>query len=331
MSDISSVRWRDLRSQLQGGGIIVECVDPSIPGCLIGVRDDGTLHLLISIGEEPNKIPPDLEAIVVRIIETDQLYLDIYAKAHFEMVFTPLANQIFAGVTVQGRKPIDVVVQTIEEFRGALRPLKPDLTLTEQIGLFGEIWVLRYVLIPNIGPHACFLWSGPDSERHDFIGHGAHIEVKTTTRSEDRHEISRTDQLRAPRGKRLLFASIQLEKSEAGAMTLAVLIDEVIDILGNDGKAIDAFESRLAKMRWHDGLRQSAELKKFNLRDAQFFEVEGTFPRLTDDYVPPRGITAIRYTIDISSRSTLDREIVDEIVQTMCVPSCNLANWNSSP
>jgi hypothetical protein len=321
MSDISAVRWQDLRSQSQGGGTLVECVDPSIPGCLIGVDDDGTLHLMIAIGEEPNKIPPDLEAIVVRIIETDQLYLDIYAKGHFEMVFTPLANQIFAGVTVQGRKPIDVVMQTIEEFRSALKPVKPDLTLTEQIGLFGEIWVLRYVLIPNIGARACFLWSGPDSERHDFIGHSAHIEVKTTTRSEDKHEISRMDQLRAPCGKRLLFASIQLEKSEAGAMTLAVLIDEVIEVLGKDGKAIDAFESRLAKMRWHDGLRQSAELKKFNLRDAQFFEVEGTFPRLVDDYVPPRGITAIRYTIDISSRPTLDRDIVDEIVQTMCVPS----------
>ena len=161
------------------------------------------------------------------------------------------------------------------------------------------------------------MWSGPDSERHDFIGDNAHVEVKTTTKSEDRHEISRMDQLRAPCGKKLLFASIQLERSAGGEKTLATLIDEVIAILGIDGKAIDAFEARLSKMRWHDGLRQSSELKKFNLRDAQFFEVEGSFPRLPDNYVPPRGITSIKYTIDISSRPVIDRGVVDGIIKSM--------------
>lgn len=317
MSSITATRWQSLRDQSQGPGILVERVDPEIPGCLMGVDGDGHLHLMISIGEEPFELPPALEAVAVQVIETDRTYLDVCAKVHYEMIFTPMANQILVGVSVQGRKPIDVVTETIEEFRGALKPLKPDLTLSEQIGLFGEIWVLRNVLIPSIGASACYMWSGPDSERHDFIGNGAHIEVKTTTRSEDRHEISRMDQLRAPEGKRLLFASIQLERSEAGASTLATLIDEVVSVLGVDGKAIDAFESRLAKMRWHDGIRQSSELKKFNLRDAQFFEVEGSFPRLPDDYVPPRGITAIKYTIDISSRPVLDRTVVDAIVKSM--------------
>lgn len=317
MNSITAARWQSLKSQTHGGGTLVEQVDPANQGCLMGVDEEGFLHLMIAIDEDPDKIPPELEAVIVQIIETDRTYLDVYAKGHYEMIFTPMANQIFVGVSVQGRKPIDVVVETIEEFRGALKPLKPDLTLTEQIGLFGEIWVLHNVLIPNIGARACSLWSGPDAERHDFIGNNAHIEVKTTTRSEDKHEISRMDQLRAPSGKSLLFASIQLEKSEAGEKSLATLIDEVTEALGMDGKAIDVFESRLAKMHWHDGLRQSSSLRKFNLRDVQFFEVEGGFPRLPDDYVPPRGITAIKYTIDISSRSVLDRGVVDEIIKSM--------------
>jgi hypothetical protein len=317
MSKITAERWQSLKSQLNGTGTVVERVDPVIEGCLMGVDTNGRLHLMIAIGEEPAKIPQELEAVIVQIIATDRTYLDIYAKGHYEMIFTPMANQIFAGVSVQGRKPIDVVIETIEEFRGALKPLRPDLTLSEQIGLFGELWVLCHVLIPKIGGRACALWSGPNSERHDFVGDNVHIEVKTTTKSEDKHEISRMDQLRAPGSKRLLFASIQLEKSDGGDNTLATLIDEVIDALGIDGKSIDAFEARLAKMRWHDGLRQSSELRKFNLRDALFFEVEGSFPRLPDDYVPPRGITAIKYTIDISSRSVLDRVAVDEIIQSM--------------
>lgn len=317
MSSITAARWTSLKSQSQGSGTLVELVDPAIQGCLMGVDDDGALHLMIATSEEPDKLPLALEAVAVQIIETDRTYLDVYAKGHYEMIFTPMANQIFAGVSIQGRKPIDAIVETMEEFRGALKPLKPDLTLAEQIGLFGEIWVLRYVLIPNIGARACSLWSGPHAERHDFIGDNAHIEVKATTKSEDKHEISRMDQLRAPSRKKLLFASIQLEKSEGGENTLATLIDEVIEALGANGKAIDAFESRLAKMRWHDGLRQSSELKRFSLRDALFFEVEGSFPRLPDDYVPPRGITAIKYTIDISSRSVLDLGVVNDIIKSM--------------
>jgi hypothetical protein len=317
MISITAARWLNLKSQVKGPGTLVEQIDPSIPGCLMGVDEDGFLHLMIAVGEEPIEVPQELEAILVQVIETDRTYLDVSAKGHYEMIFTPMANQIFVGVSAQGRKPIDVVVDTIEEFRGALKPLKADLSLAEQIGLFGEIWVLRNVLIPTIGNRGCSIWSGPDSDRHDFVGDNVHIEVKTTTRSEDKHEISRMDQLRAPPGKRLLFASIQLEKSQGAEKTIATLVDEVIALLGKDGKAIDAFEFRLSKMRWHEGLRQSSELRKFNVRDAQFFEVEGSFPRLPDDYVPPRGITAIRYTIDISSRSVLDRSVVNEIIKSM--------------
>lgn len=295
----------------------MEQVDPDIPQCLMGVEDDGSLHLMIAVGEEPKEIPQELEAVMVRVVQTDRLYLDVMSKGHYEMIFTPLANQIFTGVAVQGRKPIDAVCDAIAEFRGAMKPLKASLSLTEQIGLVGEVWVLRHVLLPVLGPRACWLWTGPDAERHDFVGELTHIEVKTTTRSEDRHEISRLDQLRAPAGKTLLLASVQLERTEAGEMTLATLIDSVIADLGNDGYAIAQLNSRLAAAQWHDGIRQSSELQRFNLRDAQFFEVKGTFPRMPDDYAPPRGIVAIKYTIDLSARAVLDRGSVTELVQQM--------------
>ena len=232
MSSVSTARWLQLKGQYEGGALLVERMDPEISECLIGVDANGFLHLLVAIREEPQSLPQELEAIVVQTIETDKLYLDISAKGHYEMIFTPLVNQIFSGIYVQGRDSIDVVIETIEEFRGALKPIKPDLTMSEQIGLVGELWVLSNALIPIIGTRACYLWSGPNSERHDFIGDGVHIEVKTTTKSEDRHEISRLDQLRAPTEKKLIFASIQLERTDGGAITVATLIDEVISALG---------------------------------------------------------------------------------------------------
>ena len=76
MTSITAERWANLKAQSQGGGTLVEPVDPDIPGCLVGVDEDSFLHLMIAIGEEPEDIPQELEAVVVRVIETDRLYLD---------------------------------------------------------------------------------------------------------------------------------------------------------------------------------------------------------------------------------------------------------------
>ena len=141
--------------------------------------------------------------------------------------------------------------------------------------------------------------------------------MKTTTKSEEKHEISRLDQLRAPEGKRLLLASVLLERSVAGESTIADLVDEIIEKLENDGRAIDVFEAGLKRLGWHEGLRQSGSLVRFNLRSVRVFEVDGSFPRLPDDYDPPRGVTAIKYTIDLAARSMLGVNEAKEILAAM--------------
>src|SRR5262249_39242488 len=118
------------------------------------------------------------------------------------------------------------------------------------------------------------------------------------------------DQLRAPNAKRLLLVSVLLERSIGGERTLADLVDEILGRLGNDGGAIDDFENKLKTLRWHDGLRQTGSLLRFTLREVHVFEVEGSFPGLPDDYVPPRGVTAIKYTIDVAARASLSMDQV---------------------
>lgn len=130
--------------------------------------------------------------------------------------------------------------------------------------------------------------------------------MKTTTRSEPKHEISRIDQLRAPPEKRLLFVSVMLEKSLGGNETLADRIDEVRERLGTDGRALDVFDSRLATLGWHEGLRQTGDLLRFTFRSVHVFEVAGMFPRLPDDYVAPLGVTSIKYSINVESLPSLD-------------------------
>ncbi|WP_036105841.1 PD-(D/E)XK motif protein [Lysobacter capsici] len=306
MSEITQERWASLRGQRPPHEDIYEVVADDFEAALISVSNDGRLHLLLAVDVAPQSLPPDLQSLQVRILEGEKIWVDVSARSHHEELLTLFANKVLYAIRIEGRDPAVSVERIIDDMRAALRPLITDLGATEQIGLFGELWVLSNVLLPTLGARVCHLWSGPESERHDFVGQGVHIEVKTTTRSEPKHEISRIDQLKAPVGKRLLFVSVMLEKSLGGDETLADRVDEIRGKLGSDGRALDVFDSRLAQIGWHEGLRQTGALLRFTFRDVHVFEVVGTFPRLPDDYVPPLGVTGIKYSINVGSLPSLD-------------------------
>lgn len=315
MTEITQERWARLREQRPPHETIYELATDGFEAALISISDDGRLHLLLAIDLAPPSLPPDLQSLQVRILEGGQIWMDVSARSHHEELLTLVANKVLYAIRTEGRDPSVSVERIIDDMRAALRPLVPDLGTTEQIGLFGELWVLSNVLFPTLGARVCHLWSGPESERHDFVGQGVHVEVKTTTRSEPKHEISRIDQLKAPVGKRLLFVSVMLEKSLGGDETLADRVDEIREKLGTDGHALDVFESRLAQLGWHEGLRQTGALLRFTFRDVHVFEVTGTFPRLPDSYVPPLGVTGIKYSISVGSLPSLDVTEVRQILE----------------
>ncbi len=316
MVEITQARWASLREQRLPHEDIYEQAAEDLEAALIGVSVEGRLHLLLAIDVAPQNLPPDLQSLQVRILEGGQTWLDVSARSHHEELLTLVANKVLYAIRIEGRDPAVSVERIIDEMRAALRPLAPDLSTAEQIGLFGELWVLSNVLLPTLGPRVSHLWSGPESERHDFVGQGVHIEVKTTTRSEPKHEISRLDQLKAPANKRLLFVSVMLERSLGGDETLADRVDEIREKLGSDGHALDAFDSRLAQLGWHEGLRQTGALLRFTFRDVHVFEVAGNFPRLPDDYMPPPGVTGIKYSINVGSLPSLDVSEVREVLLT---------------
>ncbi|MNX79840.1 hypothetical protein D3C86_1114840 [compost metagenome] len=316
MVEITQDRWASLREQRLPHEAIYEQAAKDLEAALIGVSDDGRLHLLLAIDVAPKNLPPDLQSLQVRILEGEQTWLDVSARSHHEELLTLVTNKVLHAIRIEGRDPAVSVERIIDDMRAALRPLTPELSTAEQIGLFGELWVLSNVLFPTLGSRVCHLWSGPESERHDFVGQGVHVEVKTTTRSEPKHEISRLDQLKAPASKRLLFVSVMLEKSLGGDETLADRVDEIREKLGSDGRALDAFDSRLAQLGWHEGLRQTGALLRFTFRDVHVFEVAGDFPRLPDDYLPPLGVTGIKYSINVGSLPSLDVSEVQEVLLT---------------
>jgi hypothetical protein len=283
----------------------------------IGMDSAGHLHLLIPMDQASKQQPgPDLNGLRVRPrrLETGD-FIDLAAPPSHERVFTPFCRDVVMAVCVEDREPWAAVAATIRAWQSAWKPARSLMEKSVQIGLAGELIVLADVMVPVLGAAAVEMWSGPLWERHDFVGESVRLEVKTTRRSRPEHEISRFDQLRAPAGATLLFASIQLEETIGGSLTLATLIDRVIDLVRADSAAVDTLMRNLSELGWSEEMRASGELLRFNLRAADFYAVDEEFPRLPDGFAVPSGVVSVRYTIDLANLPVLGIEDVHSLLR----------------
>lgn len=284
---------------------------------LIGVDSRSDLHLLIPVdGAGDGQRPPDLQGLRVRhqVFSGDSHYLDLSAGGAHERLFGPLAADVIRAVVDEKREPWKAVNATVLAWRSAWKPVALQMTKTTQVGLFGELLTLERIMLPAVGPQVVHLWSGPESERHDFVGDDVHLEVKTTRKSRHEHEISRVDQLDLPDGRRLLLVSIQLEQSLAGTHTVASKMDDVVELIRSDPAATDAFMTKMVQLGWTEELRRTGQLLRFEIRDSLIFEVDGAFPRLPPGFELPQGVVAIRYSIDLANVPSIS---VDETIEIL--------------
>lgn len=273
----------------------------------------GWLYLLLPVhAESVGAKPPDLNALRVRhrCLESGDV-IELSAPPSHERVFTPFCREIVDAVALQQRDPWKAVGATIRAWQSAWKPARQVMDKNTQVGLFGELVVLRRLMIPALGPGAVDQWSGPDQERHDFVGEVVRLEVKTTRKSRAEHEISRLDQLSVPAGCKLLFVSIQIEETIGGAETLATELDAAVDLVRHDAAALDLLMAKMVQMDWSDEMQDSGELLRFNLRAAGIYIVDDDFPRLPESFKPPPGVVAVKYTVDLANLPTLD---LDEAV-----------------
>lgn len=319
--------WADLRANrpVAEGELVtrVATLDGQDTAVLLGMDADGDLHLLAPVAGGPTTQDiPDLNGLRVRHrITAAGDYLDVTATAPHERVFTPVCRELIHALHAEGREPWSAAATIIRQWQSAWKPTRLQMSRAVQVGLAGELLVLQRVLLPALGPAAVVQWSGPESERHDFVAGQVHLEVKTTRASRQEHEISRLDQLWRPPEGRLILVSVQLEQTIGGALTVATLIDEVLDGIRGDPAAVDDFLIKLSRLDWSDEMRRSGELIRFELREAALYEVDDDFPRLPEGFQAPNGVVAVRYTVSLANLPMIGVDEVQQAVRAAMAPT----------
>ena len=230
-------------------------VETGIP-CAVVVRatpyvalflDEGAARLggHFEIGRTTTVPVSPLEEVSFRAVAVDGkfcLELSTRSPELYRNFFFMLAD-VASGVVSDGETPTVSLDRSLRNWNALLR--HPEMLSEErQIGLFGELWLLRR-LVATMGLMALQAWTGPRRQSHDFRLAKSELEVKTTSGSGRVHIVNGLNQLVPGTGFDLYVLSLQVTHAGSGGMTLAEAIEGIATALRHRPEAEREFSELL--------------------------------------------------------------------------------------
>ncbi|MEU0091824.1 PD-(D/E)XK motif protein [Kribbella sp. NPDC006257] len=179
---------------------------------------------------------------------------------------------------------------------------KAGLSVEKELGLFGELLVLEYLIEKAGSGPAVESWQGPLSEEHDFVLSDVHLEIKTTSGEQRRHMMHGFTQLIPVRGVPLSLISIQLTRTnhERG-LTLGQMISGIRAKAGGYRPKVDA---KLEALGWDDADVELYSTSWTKRNEPRAFLVDEQFPALTASRLAG-GVPNFKMVSDLSYRVDL--------------------------
>lgn len=188
-------------------------------------------------------------------------------------------------------------LERVREWQAFMARTHRPLSLDAQIGLFGELWLLRLLAETSLAAGALDCWQGPLRAAQDFQVRVGAIEVKSTVRTGSfLARINSIEQLDSDRAPTFLCA-LRFEENTDG-ISLVDLVSELREKFGQAGVQ-RRFEALLMVVGYLD---EHAQLygRTLILKDAKAFRSEGDMPRLTRNTLPA-ALRSAAYVLDLDA------------------------------
>ncbi|TWH58388.1 putative PD-(D/E)XK family protein DUF4420 [Desulfitobacterium sp. LBE] len=175
------------------------------------------------------------------------------------------------------------------------------LTREEQLGLFGELWLLRSMLLNGLGQQAIACWKGPYHEVFDYSLSNMSIEVKTTASKMPykvyiSNEMQLDDRLA---GGKLALCFIALQPNDFSGETLEDIVKGIEDYIQGEEAACSLFKDKI----FGCGLGSpyiGNYTARYIVKEHAFFNIAEGFPRILSGNLP-NGLGDISYSLEISA------------------------------
>ena len=280
------------------------------PNILLNVSPEGAYRMLIDV---PDRRLQHLEKVSTAGLNVDSSVLNVEfrpsqkwavvsctARAHVP-AFTHIVKEI-SGLILKDRcDPVEAINSVIGKWKSFWgKPPGSILTEDEQMGLIGELMLLRVILVKK-GSKFVKSWVGPLGG-HDFKFKDWNIEVKTTSRATHSHVINGIDQLAAPQGKKLFLVSKLAVREESRGITLPAVVESIGRSMVKSPADYNAFASMLAAARYRLEHERDYISCGFTFTGEKWFDVDAEFPKLTSADLKQTlssRISAVRYQLDL--------------------------------
>lgn len=271
----------------------------SVPHLLVAhaaksdVRDDRSRG--IRVVSHPLRVEGRPQAPFIDVISTDPA-----SRQMFQLVTTEIVKAVRTGIA-----PADAVESTLARWRRFWASVpEAGLTLDQIRGLFGELWFLRFWLMPRDVMHVNH-WRGPEGARHDFQWPGHAVESKATNSVRGHvHRINGVDQLTPPDGGTLHVFSLRVRDEPSSMNSLVALIEQVRDAVAGKPALADRFDLGLARAGYSPAHADRYREPRFFITDERLYRVGDGFPRLSKEsfvHGLPPGIERVEYDLNLEA------------------------------
>jgi hypothetical protein len=265
-----------------------------IPLGALGVLQDLPITggLAVRLEAPLEGVPSDQRTLLVEL--EDRQYNDI-----FEIFCAHLIDGLSKCVKVYDATTL--LLARLTRWQDFLRRSRDHLGQQAVIGLFGELWLLRDLLIPQGGVGTISSWAGAQQAPQDFIFPGlCAVEVKTSTARPVGSATIHGERQLDDTGLRCLFlACLRLEVDDRGE-SLNEVVASLRERTATAPEFADGFEFLLAQAGWLERHAPFYESLRFRVAQQRFFEVSGKFPRVIPGALPP-GVDNVAYCLDLKT------------------------------
>lgn len=308
MSDL----WDEIQPSVDPELLRTRRVDPRHPLDFFYGKDfEGrfifSCHGSFSIENLPK--PPSLTGVNISFLQgpsANELRLVLLEETQRDIFRALCANLMSTTMKLQKGEDtsgIKLILNRLQRWQELLKARKEKLlSITEVIGLYGELIFLRDFFLSKLSPfEALAAWRGTSGDEQDFIFGKWLLEVKTQLATADRKlQISSMDQLDTLSGQVLLcYQTLAVaEKKILGAESLNSLISSISNQISNISQsAVDLFQSVLIDFGYME--REEYDFVSYILASRTYFEVGEGFPRIVPSIVP-LGVEDVRYCIRVA-------------------------------
>jgi hypothetical protein len=215
----------------------------------------------------------------------------------FAVMVVDVLRALETAATSAGREVMEAFLERVREWQAFMARTHRPLSSDAQIGLLGELWMLRLLAETSLGAGALDCWQGPLRAAQDFHIRGGAVEVKSTVRTGSFlariNSIEQLDGDRAP----IFLCAFRFEENTDG-ISLVGLVTELRERFGLAGVQ-RGFEALLMVMGYLDE-HTALYGRALTLKEARALRVEGEMPRLTRAALPA-AVRSAAYVLDLDA------------------------------